>query len=138
FQPMVGRGCAFADINGDGTLDVVLTANGGPARLLKNEGGTGNHWIRLTLAGDGVRSNRSAIGARVILEAGGEKFQREVTSARGYLSQSELTLTFGLGKMTQVERVTIYWPGAKSGPAQVITEGLDVDRTHTIRQKPNP
>jgi hypothetical protein len=135
FKPQVGRGCAFADINGDGTLDIVLTANGGRARLLKNEGGTGNHWIRLTLEGDGVRSNRSAIGARVTLEAGGQKYEREVISARGYLSQSELTLTFGLGKTAKVDRVTIYWPGAKAGPAQVISEGLEIDRTHVIKQK---
>src|SRR5262249_57242186 len=65
FRPMVGRGCAFADLDGNGTLDVVLTANGGRARVLRNEGGTGHHWVRLRLVGDGVRSNTSAIGARV-------------------------------------------------------------------------
>jgi hypothetical protein len=135
FRPVVGRGCAFADINGDGTLDIVLTTNGGPARLLKNEGGTGNHWIRLTLQGDGLRSNRSAIGARVTLEAGGEKYEREVVGARGYLSQSELTLTFGLGQNTKVDSVKIQWPGVKAGPLQVITEGLAIDRTHIIKQK---
>src|SRR5205823_9559610 len=90
FQPIVGRGSAFADIDGDGYLDVVLTENGGPARLFKNQGGTGNHWIRLVLEGDGKRSNTSAIGAHVTLTAGGKVQQRFVTSARGYLSQSEL------------------------------------------------
>jgi hypothetical protein len=132
FRPMVGRGCAFLDIDGDGYLDLVLTENGGPARLLRNEGGTGNHWIRLALQGDGRRSNRSAIGSRVILEAGGQAQQCEVVSARGYLSQSELTVTFGLGKTNKVDRVTIYWPG-KNGGKQVLTD-LAVDQVHNIRQ----
>src|SRR5262249_49035207 len=87
FRPMVGRGCAYADINGDGYLDIVLTENGGPARLLRNEGGTGNNWIRLVLEGNGEDSNRSAIGARVIVEAGGLVQRREVLSGRSYLSQ---------------------------------------------------
>src|SRR5207247_4818883 len=71
FVPIVGRSCAYADIDGNGTLDIVLTENGGPARLLRNEGGTDNHWIRLVLEGDGHTANRSAIGARITLEAGG-------------------------------------------------------------------
>src|SRR5207253_5278439 len=79
FQPLVGRGCAYADIDGDGYLDVVLTANGGPARLLRNDGRTGHHWIRLVLEGDGKRSNRSAIGATVTVEAGGISQRQQVT-----------------------------------------------------------
>ena len=135
FKPMVGRGCAYADIDGDGYLDVVLTENGGPARLLKNMGGTGNHWIRLTLEGDGKRCNTSAIGAQVTLTSGGKVQKRMVTSARGYLSQSELPLTFGLGKATKVDRVEIRWPGAKTGEVQVL-ENLDVDRAYPpIKQK---
>ncbi len=134
FAPIVGRGCAYADIDGDGYLDVVLTDNGGAARLLRNEGGTGNHWLRLTLEGDGKRSNRSAIGARVRVTAGGKVLEREVTSARGYLSQSELTLTFGLGKAARVDRVEIVWPG-RDRNAQVVT-GLTVDREHHVRQSP--
>src|SRR5262249_3411638 len=128
FRPMVGRGCAFADIDGNGTLDVVLTANGGPARLLRNEGGTGNNWIRLVLEGDGVRSNRSAIGAQVTLEAGGVVQHRQVTSARGYLSQSELPLTFGLGTATKVDRITIQWPGREGGKQEVAD--LAINQVH--------
>ncbi len=64
FQPLVGRGCAYADLDGDGDLDVILVGNGGPARVLRNDNKLGHHWIRLKLEGDGVRSNRSAIGAR--------------------------------------------------------------------------
>jgi hypothetical protein len=133
FQPLVGRGCAYADINGDGTLDVVLTENGGPARLLRNEGGTGNHWIRLELQGDGEDSNRSAIGAQVTVEAGNLVQRREVMSGRSYLSQCELPLTFGLGRASKVDRVTIQWPGKNAG-TQVLTN-LDVNRVYPIVQR---
>jgi hypothetical protein len=137
FVPQVGRGCAYADIDGNGTLDVVLTENGGPARLLRNEGGTGNHWVRLSLEGDGKRTNRSAIGAKVTLKANGVVQHREVASARGYLSQSELVVTFGLGKATKLDALEIRWPG-RDGGTQVFTAAelanLAVDRTHRIRQ----
>jgi hypothetical protein len=133
FRPLVGRGCAYLDSDGDGDLDVVLTANGGPARLLRNDNRTGHHWLRLTLEGDGKRSNRSAVGARVVLEAGGLVQEREISAARGYLSASELAVTFGLGPQTRVDKVTIRWPGAKPGPPQVLTD-LAVDREHLIRQ----
>jgi hypothetical protein len=132
FRPMVGRGCGFADIDGDGYLDVVLTANGGPARLLRNEGGTGNNWIRLILQGDGAHSNCSAIGARVTLEADGLVQHRQVTSARGYLSQSELPLTFGLGTTSRVDRITVQWPGQKGGKEEWFH--LPMNRVHLLRQ----
>jgi hypothetical protein len=132
FRPLVGRGSAYADIDGDGALDVVLVENGGPARLLRSEGGTGHHWVRLELEGDGVRSNKSAIGARVTLEAGGVVQQREVAGARGYLSQSELTVTFGLGKETKVDRVTIRWPGKDVG--ETVLTDLAVDQVRHVVQ----
>jgi hypothetical protein len=132
FRPVVGRGSAYADIDGDGYLDVVLTTNGSAPRLLRNEGGTGHHWVRLVLEGDGVHSNRSAIGARVALEAGGQVQHREVTSARGYLSQSELPLTFGLGGETKVDKVTIRWPG-KDGGETVLTD-VKVDEVRPVVQ----
>lgn len=128
FAPLVGRGCAYADIDGDGDPDVVLIENGGPARLLRNDGGTGHNWIRLVLAGDGKRCNRSAIGARVVLTAGGKVQKRELCSAKGYLSQSELPLTFGLGK-DLVESVAIHWPGVAQ--PQVL-KGLEANRVHRM------
>jgi hypothetical protein len=133
FQPLVGRGCAFADINSDGYPDVVLMENGGRTRLLRNEGGTGHHWVRLVLQGDGQRSNRSAIGARVILEADGKIQHREIVSSRGYLSQSELPVTFGLGTCKQIDKITIRWPG-KNGDEQVL-KNLEIDCTHVICQE---
>jgi hypothetical protein len=131
FRPLVGRGSAYADIDGNGTLDVVLMDNGGPARLLRNNGGTGHHWIRLALEGDGKRCNRSALGARVIVTAGDLVQKAEVRATKGYLSCSELPLTFGLGKATTVDRVEIHWPG-RDVPPQVLTD-LAVDRAHRIR-----
>jgi enediyne biosynthesis protein E4 len=132
FQPLVGRGSAYLDLDGDGDLDVVLTANNGPAVVLRNDQALGHHWVRLQLEGDGKRSNRSAIGAVVTLEAGGVARRAQVTGGRGYLSQSELTLTFGLGELKQIDKVTIRWPGRDAG-TQVLTD-LAVDKLHVIKQ----
>ena len=93
---------------------------------------TGHHWIRLRLEGDGKASNRSAIGAEVTVEAGGKTYHRTVAGARGYLSQSELTVTVGLGTTTAVEKVTVRWPG-KSGASQSWT-ALKPDRAYTLTQ----
>jgi hypothetical protein len=133
FRPLVGRGCAFGDFTNTGKLDVVLTANNGPARLLRNGCDNGNHWLRLVLQGDGIHSNRSAIGARVTVEAGGQVYHREVLAGRGYLSQSELPLTFGLGKTGKIDRVTIRWPGRDPGQPTV-RENLDADQVLSIEQ----
>jgi hypothetical protein len=134
FRPLVGRGAAYADIDRDGALDVVLTANDGPPRLLHNDNDLQHHWLRLVLEGDGKRSNRSAIGAVVTVEAGGLVQRRQVTPGHGYLSQSELPLTFGLGKIDKVDRITIGWPG-KNATTQVIEGGLPVDKEHPVRQQ---
>jgi hypothetical protein len=133
FEPLVGRGCAFADIDGSGYPSVVLTANGGAARLLHNDGGTGNNWIRLVLEGDGVHSNKSAIGARVTLKAGDLVQVRQVASGRGYLSQSELPITFGLGKAKGIDSITIDWPGKNAG--RQVLHNLAVNQVHHVKQQ---
>jgi enediyne biosynthesis protein E4 len=133
FRPLVGRGCAFLDFNGDGRLDVVLTANNGPARLLRNDGELKHHWIRLTLTGDGVRSNVSAIGAQVIVETGAQTLRRQVTGGRGYLSQSELPITVGLGHATKIDKVTVRWPGKDAGQPQTWSN-LEADRSYKLKQ----
>lgn len=132
FKPIVGRGSAYLDFDGDGDLDVVLTENGGPALLLRNDQKTGHHWLRLRLQGDGKTSNRSAIGAEVTVEAGGVKYTRTVTGAKGYLSQSELVVTVGLGTTAAVDKVSVRWPG-KGGGTQTWA-GLTVDREHRLVQ----
>lgn len=112
FRPIVGRGSAYADIDGDGDLDVVLTHNGGPARIFRNDGGNANKWLRMTLRG--TKSNRQALGAKITLKAGDESQHRQVFTTRGYLSSSEPTATFGLGKLEKADSITIVWPSGKT------------------------
>lgn len=126
--PIAGRGTAVADIDGDGDLDLLLTANGGPPRLLRNDQSTGHHWIRLSLSAAG--KNREAWGARVTLTAGGVSQSRTVCPTRGYLSQSESVLTFGLGESKTIEAVQIVWPDG----ALTELSALEVDRVHLIHQ----
>jgi hypothetical protein len=133
FRAQVGRGCAFLDFNGDGKLDVILTANNGPARLLRNDGDLKHHWIRFTLKGDGVHSNVSAIGAQITVETRGQTLRRQVTGARGYLSQSELPVTVGLGGATKIDKVTVRWPGKNAREPQVWTD-LEADKSYELKQ----
>lgn len=108
FQPIVGRGSAFADFDGDGDLDVVLTQIHGRPLLLRNDQQLGHAWVRFRLTG--TRSNRDGIGAWMRLRAGGHTQWRQLTPTRGYLSQSEAVLTFGLGRATRLDDVEIVWP----------------------------
>ena len=132
FKPLVGRGCAVGDLDGDGDLDIVLVANGGPARILRNDAPPSAHSLRLDLRGDGAKSNRSAIGAEVTVEAGGVTLARQLTGARGYLSQSELAMTVGIGAATKAERVTVKWPG-KDGASEV-WPNLEAGKAYVLRQ----
>ncbi len=132
FKPIVGRGCAFADLDGDGDLDLVLVSNGGEARVLRNDAPKTNRSVRLDLRGDGTKSNRSAIGAVVTIEAGGTTYTRQVTGARGYLSQSELVLTVGLGTSAKADKVTVRWPGERGGTET--WTNLDAGQTHVLEQ----
>ena len=128
FKPMVGRGSAFADIDGDGDLDVVLTQIGGPPLLLRNDQKLNHHWIRLKLIG--TKSNRDAIGAWVKVRVGGQTLSRQVMPTRSYLSQSELPVTVGLGQAAKPDEVEIVWPG---GARQKI-ESVNVDRTTVVTE----
>ena len=125
-QPIVGRGAAYADINGDGRLDVVLTQVGGAPLLLRNDLDNGHHWLRISLRGP--PGNTAGIGAELALEAGGVRQRRTVMPTRSYLSQAELPVTFGLGETVQIERLVVRWP---DGSEQVLT-ALEPDRHHII------
>jgi hypothetical protein len=108
--PKVARGAAFADINNDGALDVLVMTNGGPAHLYLNQGGT-NQSLRIKLVG--TKSNRDGIGAVVHVSAGSDKQWLTVKSGSSYLSSSELVLTFGMGAKTKADTVEIDWPSGQ-------------------------
>jgi hypothetical protein len=121
--PKVARGAAYADINNDGALDVLVTTNGGAAHLYRNEGGT-NHSLRVKLAG--TRSNRDGIGAIVRVTNGSDKQWLMMKSGSSYLSQSELVLTFGLGAKTKADAVEIQWPSGQVDKLSNIAAGQTV------------
>jgi hypothetical protein len=113
-ERFVGRGLAVGDFDNDGKPDLCYSHNAGPLKLLRNSTDNGHHWLRLELIGDGKKSNRNAIGARVEIEVGGRKLARFVTGGGSYLSASDRRVLVGLGTNTKAERVTVTWPsGAK-------------------------
>ena len=120
-RPAVARGAAYADYDHDGDLDVVVSANGGPATLFRNDGGNRNQWLHLKLIG--TRSNRSGIGAMVRVESAGGRQSQTVRSGSSYCSQSELGLTFGLGRDTRVNSIDIEWPSGVKQRLTSVTAG---------------
>jgi enediyne biosynthesis protein E4 len=109
--PKVGRGLAVGDFDRDGDLDVLMTTNGGPAFLFRNDQLARNRSVRLRLVG--TKSNRDAIGAIVRVFHDGVFQSRMVKSGSSYLSQSELPVTFGVGRRDRVDRMVIAWPSGK-------------------------
>jgi hypothetical protein len=116
-QQWVARGLATGDINNDGKVDVVVTSNDGPARVLLNQTESSNHWITLNLVG--TKSNRDAIGAQIrISTASGNQFAT-VTTSSSYQSSSDKRVHFGLGVADSIREIEIRWP---SGIRQMIKD----------------
>ncbi len=111
-QPKVGRGLAYGDFDRDGDLDLLMTTNNGPAYLFRNDQSSGNRSIRFHLVG--TKSNRDAIGASVRISCSGVSQSRLVKSGSSYLSQSELPVTFGIGKHDKVDSAVIQWPSGRT------------------------
>ena len=129
--PKVARGAAYADIDDDGALDLLVMTNGGPAYLFHSEGAT-NHSLRVKL--EGTRSNRDGIGAIVRVTSGNDKQWKMVKSGSSYLSQSELVLTFGLGDKNSADQIEVQWPSGQvdklskvpAGQTIVVQEGKGI------------
>jgi hypothetical protein len=111
-QPKVGRGLAYGDFDRDGDLDLLITCNHGPAYLYRNDQLAGNRTLRIRLVG--TKSNRDAIGATVRIFHGGGSQSRLVKGGSSYLSQSELPVTFGVGKRDKIDRLVIVWPSGRT------------------------
>ena len=143
-SPRVGRGAAYADINNDGRLDLLLSTNGGPVYLFRNEAqgaAASNHSLRIKLTG--TKSNRNGIGATVRLSAGGEAQTQMLRSGSSYLSASELILTFGLAHNDKADAIEIRWPSgqvdrlsnANAGQTVTVTEGKGITASRAYGKK---
>jgi hypothetical protein len=128
--PRVGRGAAYADINNDGRLDLLLATNGGPAYLFRNEvsaGGAANRSLRLKLVG--TKSNKDGIGAVVRVSSGGETQTQMLRSGSSYLSSSELILTFGLAQHDKADTIEIRWPSGQVDHLSNVPAGQTITAT---------
>lgn len=124
--PYAARGAAFADFDNDGDIDIVVANNNDPPLLLRNSGGTGNHFLNFRLIGS--KSNRDATGARIKVRAGGLTQVREISAGGSYFSHSDLRAHFGIGSNTSAESVEVVWP---SGHRQVF-RGVAADKFYTL------
>jgi hypothetical protein len=135
------RGCAFGDFDNDGDVDIAIINHNEPPSLLRNDVTGGHHWIKIRL--NGVKSNRSSIGARVTVRYGDKVQAQEVLSQSSYLSVNDSRLHFGLGPVTAVD-IEIRWPAGMveklnhvaADQLIYVTEGSGITRTEKFKGAP--
>jgi hypothetical protein len=110
-RPVMARGAAHADFDGDGDPDIAISTLNGPALLLRNDRTEPHRWLRVRTVGS--RSNRSGIGTVVRVTSASGTQTQTVRSGSSYASQSELTLTFGLGRDPRVSAIAVEWPSGQ-------------------------
>ena len=120
------RGAAFGDFDNDGDIDVAVMNMGEGPSLYRNDLESPHHWIQLRL--EGTKSNRSAIGATVTIEAGGATQTKPVVSESSYVSHSDLRVHFGLGDADKIEAIRIRWPSG----AEEKFPGVAADQSYLV------
>lgn len=123
-QPMVARGAAYGDIDRDGDWDVLITENGGPAHLWRNDLEEG-HFLRIRL--HGRVSNRDGIGARIVATTGDQRIERFLRTGSSFLSQSDKTVILGLGNQTKVDSLVIHWPSGQTNRFANLAADREID-----------
>ena len=123
-RPLMARGAAYADFDADGDLDIAVGSLAGPAYLFRNDGGNRQNWLRVRTIGS--RSNRSGIGTLVRVTSASGAQSQMVRSGSSYASQSELTLTFGLGRDARASTVVVQWPSGKTQTFTAVAANQDV------------
>ena len=108
--PIVGRGAAYADYDNNGTLDILVTENNGPAHLIKNN--NFNNYLRVKIKS--INSNRDGVGTKLIAITKDGRMTRKVKTGSSFMSHSETTITFGLGENRTVDSLYVYWPNNKT------------------------
>ena len=127
-KPTVGRGLALGDYDNDGDLDLLVSNNGQPGELVRNDLDAGHHWLAISL--EGVTSNRDGIGARIKVAAGGRVQHSQSMGGRSYLSSSDPRIFFGLGSQAKTDLVEIVWP---SGTVDRLDD-VDADQFLTVKE----
>ena len=127
-KPTVGRGLALGDYDNDGDLDLLVSNNGQPGELVRNDRANDHHWLAISL--EGVTSNRDGIGSRIKVVAGGRVQHSQSMGGRSYLSSSDPRIFFGLGRQAKADLVEIVWP---SGTVDRL-DNVDADQFLTVRE----